>query len=146
MDRVGALPVVDSKKEMRVFILVSCNANKIFDYLFEPFLYATLRLNSCAKRNVLRRMVADNRAECLEACASNRRLSEESRQKKTWEEFLADLENNSDPSSTWRTIKSLSGTLSSTTFAEPLLHKGRTETFIIMDKSCWEVRSLQMCE
>ncbi len=84
-------------------------------------------LNSCVKRNALRLMVADNRAECLEACAATHRLSEEARQKK-WEEFLADLENISDPARTWRTIKSLSGTPSSTTFAEPLLHRGRTFT------------------
>ncbi len=42
------------------------------------------------KRNELRRTVADNRAEYLEACAATRKLSEESRQKKG-EEFLADL-------------------------------------------------------
>ncbi len=79
------------------------------------------------KRNALRRTVADKRAEYLEACAATRNLSEESRQKK-WEEFLADLENNPDLARTWKTIKSLSGTPSSTTFAEPLLHKGRTFT------------------
>ncbi len=79
------------------------------------------------KRNTLRRTVADNRAEYLEACATTRKLSEEARQKK-WEQFLADLENSPDPARTWRTIKSLSGTPSSTTFAEPLLHKGRIFT------------------
>ncbi len=56
-----------------------------------------------------------------------RKLSEEARQKK-WEEFLANLENNPDPTRTSKTITSLSGTPSSTTFAEPLLHKGRTFT------------------
>ncbi len=55
------------------------------------------------KRNALRRTVADNRTEYLEACASTRKISEEARQKK-WEEFLADLENNPDPARTWRTI------------------------------------------
>ncbi len=79
------------------------------------------------KRNALRRTVADNRAEYLEVCASTRKVSEEARQKK-WEEFMADLENNPDSARTWRTIMSLSGTPSSTTFAEPLLHKGRTFT------------------
>ncbi len=79
------------------------------------------------KRNALRRTVAENRAEYLEACAATRKLSEESRQKK-WEEFLADLENNPDPARTWKIIKSLSGTPSSTTSAEPLLHKDRTFT------------------
>ncbi len=56
-----------------------------------------------------------------------RKLSKEARQKK-WEELLADLENNPDPVRTWRTAKSLSGTPFSITFAEPLLHKGRTFT------------------
>ncbi len=67
------------------------------------------------KRNALRRKIADNRVEYLEACAATRNLSEEVNQKK-WEEFLADLENNSDPAGT------LPGTPSSTTFEEPLLH------------------------
>ncbi len=40
---------------------------------------------------------------------------------------MADLENNPDSARTWRTIKSLSGTPAST-FAEPLLQKGRTFT------------------
>ncbi len=79
------------------------------------------------KRNALRRTVADNRAEYLEACAATHKLSEESRKKK-WEEFLADQENNPDPAGTWRTIKSLSGTPSTATFAEPLLYKGRNFT------------------
>ncbi len=47
---------------------------------------------------------------------------------KKLEEFLADLENNPDTARTCRTIKSLFGTPYSTTFAEPLLHKGRTFT------------------
>ncbi len=38
------------------------------------------------------------------------------------------VQNNPDPTRTWRTIKSLSGTPSSTIFAERLLHKGRTFT------------------
>ncbi len=54
-------------------------------------------------------------------------LSEEARQKK-WEEFLADLENSPDPTRTWRTIKSLSGTPSSTIFAESPLNNVRTLT------------------
>ncbi len=68
-------------------------------------------------------MISENRAEHLEACAPTHKLSEEAHQKK-WEEFLVDLENNPDPARTWRTIKSLSGTSSSTIFVEPLLHKG----------------------
>ncbi len=80
-------------------------------------------LEAIKKRTALRRTVADNRAEYLEACGTTRKLSEEALQKK-WEEFLADLENNPDPARTWRAIKALSGTPSSTTFAEPLLHKG----------------------
>ncbi len=73
------------------------------------------------KRNALRRTIADNRLEYLEACAATRKLSEEVQQKKL-EEFLADLEKNSDPARTLRTSKSLPETPSSTTFAERLLH------------------------
>ncbi len=51
-----------------------------------------------------------------------RKFSEEACQKK-WEEFLADLENNPDQARTWRTIKSLPGTPSSTS-----LDKGRPFT------------------
>ncbi len=47
---------------------------------------------------------------------------------KKWEEFLVDLENSPDPAHTWKTVKSLSGTPSSTIFAEPLLHMGSTFT------------------
>ncbi len=75
----------------------------------------------------LRRTTTDNRAKYLEACTATRKLSEEARQKK-WEEFLADLENNPDPTRAVRSIKSLSVTPSSSIFAEPLLHKGRTST------------------
>ncbi len=45
------------------------------------------------KRNALSRTISDNQAE---ACAVTRKLSEEACQK-TSEEFLADLENNPDP-------------------------------------------------
>ncbi len=44
-------------------------------------------------RKALRRMITDNRAECLEACATTRKLPGEDCQKKR-EEFLDDLENN----------------------------------------------------
>ncbi len=45
-----------------------------------PGLTSELR-EAIKKRNALRRTVADNRAEYLEACAATRKLSEESRQK-----------------------------------------------------------------
>ncbi len=41
-----------------------------------------------------------------------------------WEEFLADLEGDPDPTRAWNPIKSLSGSLQSTAFCEPLIHNG----------------------
>ncbi len=51
------------------------------------------------KRNALRRTTTDNRAECLGPSAATCKLPEEAHQKK-WEEFLADLQNNSGPTRT----------------------------------------------
>ncbi len=72
------------------------------------------------QRNTLRRTVQSNRVEYLAACGEARRLSEEARRAK-WEEFLADLEGNPDPARAWNLIKSLSGSLHSTAFCEPLI-------------------------
>ncbi len=77
------------------------------------------------KRNGLRRTITGNRADYVEACAETRKLPELVRYKK-WEECLADLDNNPDPASKRRTIKSLSRTPLSTIFVESLVHKSRT--------------------
>ncbi len=97
----------------------SSSASKAGRYT-KPWFTPKLR-EEIKKRNALRRTIADNRAEYLDACAETLKLAEEARQKKL-EEFLADLENNLDPARTWGTIKSLSGTSSSATFAETLTY------------------------
>ncbi len=52
--------------------------------------------NAIKQRNTLRRTVQSNRVEYLAACGEVRWLLEEARRTK-WDEFLADLEGNPDP-------------------------------------------------
>lgn len=77
------------------------------------------------RRNNLRRKATKYRTGYLETSTKVRKLTVEVPQSK-WEDFLADLVHNFDPTHTWRNIKAMSRFSASMAFSELLVHNGLT--------------------
>ena len=77
------------------------------------------------RRNRLRRTIQRNRQEWHQACQEVNDAITEAKTN-SWRDFLADAVSSSDPTKTWKVIKSLNGTPDSSSPNEAIIHKGRT--------------------
>ena len=63
---------------------------------------------SIKKRNELRKMVATNREEWIEACKATSELIKSEKEKR-WKEYVSDMDRKTDAREIWRTIRAIDG-------------------------------------